>query len=402
MFHSAIGKGVSGMSEIKKKKQHFVPRFYLKLFADETHKFYVYDFRDRKIISNPVYYETQCYKNYFYGEDCIWENRLSEMEGKWSGIINKVKNSEVLNEDDIISLKEFVLYQRQRTSAENNRSIEERLFFLRECAKTLYINKGWLYDENADRYCQERAKSDVTPAENLEMATKMVDYIKDLNILIVCFDTDNDLITSDSPVITLNPFLEFQGFGYGNIGIVFLFPITPKHLLIVYDATLYTKYSNYIYVKSSDSAEVEIINNYELIHAERMVFSTTIEKLYVDEQIIKHRSEEESRNKSQHLGPPGHRLIISHPSGVRYYYELKYLLLHRDYRRIPYQCREPIPRVQEEGWIHKLAIKYQVLSLAYKGSKESRELSQSELKLGCRRMESQAKIYWANYKKRFG
>lgn len=57
--HNAIGKGILGISELKKKKQHFVSRLYLKIFADETHKFYVYDFRDRNLIYNQVYYETQ-------------------------------------------------------------------------------------------------------------------------------------------------------------------------------------------------------------------------------------------------------------------------------------------------------------------------------------------------------
>ena len=97
------------------RKQHYVPRFYLKLFADVNNKFYLYDFDHSKLLPNPVYYETQCYKKYFYGEDGVWESRLADMEGKWATSIRKAIKNEQLSSDDIWSLKEFVLYQRERT-----------------------------------------------------------------------------------------------------------------------------------------------------------------------------------------------------------------------------------------------------------------------------------------------
>lgn len=106
------------MSDIKTRKQHFVPRFYLKLFADKNNKFNVYDFQQEKIIAKPVYYGSQCYGKYFYGEDGLWETRLSEMEGKWATSVYKAINGEKLSQEDILSLKEFIVYQRQRTSAE--------------------------------------------------------------------------------------------------------------------------------------------------------------------------------------------------------------------------------------------------------------------------------------------
>ncbi len=45
-----------------KKKQHYVPRFYLKRFTDSENKFYAYDFNAKGLIENRVYYESQCYK----------------------------------------------------------------------------------------------------------------------------------------------------------------------------------------------------------------------------------------------------------------------------------------------------------------------------------------------------
>ena len=390
------------MSNPTTRRQHFVPRFYLKLFTDENHKFNVYDFKSNKLMPTPVYYETQCYKKYFYGEDGIWESRLSEMERKWAKSINKATSDEPLSSDDIWSLKEFVLYQRQRTSAENNRSIEEREAILKEYAKTLYFYKGWTFDEKAASLCRERAKEGVTPAEILEMASTVGEYIKDLDTLIVRYRTDNLLITTDSPVIVLNPYLKFQGFGFGSMGIAFLMPLSPSHLLVIYDGTLYSKYINELYIDSTSSSEVLAINNYELIHAERMAFSSSIKALSVNEEILEKRKKEAERNKTQFLGPEGQRLIAVQASGTNYFYELPYIALPRKYQKLPYQCREPLPREYDAGWESKLEKKYQVLSFARKIPDHISLPSNTELKIGCRRMERLAKEYWNKHRCRFG
>ena len=34
----------------------------------------------------------------------------------------------------------------------------------------LYANKGWIFDEEAKQICKDRALSETTPAENLEVA----------------------------------------------------------------------------------------------------------------------------------------------------------------------------------------------------------------------------------------
>lgn len=389
------------MSNTTKRKQHYVPRFYLKLFADKDNKLSVYDFQSLRVLPNPVYYATQCYKKYFYGEDGVWENKLSEMEGKWARSVNKAINGETLSLDDISLLKEFVLYQRQRTSEENNRSIEQRESILKEYAQTLYLYKGWEFDEKATNLCKKRAEEDVTPAESLEMASRLVEYIDDLDILIVRYKTDKSLITSDSPVIVLNPFLEFQGFGFGNIGIAFLMPISPEHLLIVYDGTLYSMYSDKLYVESNNTQEVIAINKYELIHAERMAFSVETDTLVVNDEILTNRNKEEIRNKTQFLGIKGQRLIAIQARGMNYYYKLPYIQLPRKYQKIPYECREPLPREYEFEWEQKLAMKYQIMSIARKASGQVQSLSKTDLKIGCRKMESLAKEYWNNHKRRF-
>ena len=387
------------MSSVK-KKQHYVPRFYLRYFADFDNKFYVYDFSRNGVIPDRVYYESQCFKKFFYGEDGVLEEQLSKKEGEWAKACKKAISSDVLSESDCALLKEFVLYQKQRTDSNNNQRIEEREAVLRECARQLYYHKGWQFDEVAENYCRQRAKEEITPAENVSLAVKMLKYIDDLSIIVVKYTTNSKLITTDSPVVTLNAFMKFQGHGYDNVGVVFLMPLSPENLLVIYDEGLYKKYKGRLYVESTCEEEVLNINRYGIIHSERMFFSADIRNIeLVTAEVLGYREREINRNKTQFLGPEGsQRLIISHSEGTDYYYELPYAILPREYRRIPYNCREAIPRHFEKGWDNKLAMKYKVLSMTKNlplNDETKREIpSKTDLKMGCRRMESLANKYW--------
>ena len=99
-----------------------------------------------------------------------------------------------------------------------------------------------------------------------------------------------------------------------------------------------------------------------------MFYSTDIaDSNLVTDDILDYRQREERRNKTQFLGPEGsQRLMMSQAEGMEYYYEFPYIILPREYRRIPYNCRETIPRHFEKGWDNKLAMKYQVLSMTKK------------------------------------
>ena len=383
-----------------KKKQHYVPRFYLKHFTDSENKFYAYDFNANGLIAKRVYYESQCYKKYFYGEDGVLEDQLSKKESEWATSYKKAIAGEILNDADVMKLKEFVLYQKQRTNNYNNHCMEERESIIRECAMQLYYQKGWAFDEAAEKFCKQRAEEEVTPAENVAVAAKMIKYIEDLGVIIVRYSTSNKLLTTDSPVVTLNAFFSFLGYGYDSVGVVFLMPLSPTSLLIIYDDHLYKKYKECTYVECTSEEEVLNINRYEIIHAERMFFSADMMNFgLVTDEIWDYRQREAKRNKTHFLGPKGsQRLIVSQAEGTGYYYEVPYTILPREYRRIPYNCREAIPRHFEKGWDHKLAMKYQILSKTKMfplDEETKREIPlKTDLKMGCRRMEKMAKIYW--------
>lgn len=192
----------------EKKKQHYVPQFYMRQFTNNNGKFSIYHINNGKCVEE-VPYNNQCYKDYYYGNDGIWEDRLSLMETKWAIVIKKILANNILIEEDLQLIKQFALYQRQRTYAEGEYVKQGRKEILIECGKMLYASKGWLFDDEAKRICEERAAEEVTPAENLENAVNLTKYLEDLSVLIISYKTSHELISSDTPVIIINPFHKY-------------------------------------------------------------------------------------------------------------------------------------------------------------------------------------------------
>lgn len=384
-----------------KKKQHYVPKFYLKLFANRDKKFYAFDFKNTSLIPSPVFYESQCYIPFFYGEDGVIEEKLSNKEGEWATAVKKILMGDELEESDLSLIKEFIIYQRLRTNYSYSHALQAQGTMLRECAEILYRNKNWMFDDGISKLCEEKAKNRITPALNISLASEMLKYVEDLTVQIVHYTTPNKLVTSDAPVTTLNAFTKVQGFGYECAGAVFIMPLTPEYLVIMYDSLFYSKKEMHIYCESTDEKEVETVNKYVLIGAERMVFSADKASFdLIGEEILGNRAKEIERNKAYFLGPKesGKRLMVSPAIGTNYYYELPYTKLTRESRRIPFFCREPFPRHFSEAWARKLKEKYMILSKFQRINRdtdaEEKKLANGDIRIGCRRMETLAQGYW--------
>lgn len=189
----------------EKKKQHYVPQFYMNLFSNSNKEIAVYNIND-KSIHYPVPYKSQCYRDYYYGKDGLWEERLCEMENRWSEVVKAIQEQTNLDHQQIKLIKEFALYQRQRTFAEGEYSKQARIDMIIECGKFICADKGCPFDEEMKTLCIERASENISPAENLQLAEKFIDNIEDLELLIINYKTKNHLIASDAPVIAINPF----------------------------------------------------------------------------------------------------------------------------------------------------------------------------------------------------
>lgn len=101
-----------------KKRQHYVPKFYLRNFSwDDRKAINIYNKRAGKLISNGDL-SKQCYEPYFYGTDLNFEEAFSESEDKASKIIGDilVRNCPpTINSNEHHALLLYTLLQHSRT-----------------------------------------------------------------------------------------------------------------------------------------------------------------------------------------------------------------------------------------------------------------------------------------------
>lgn len=380
----------------EKKRQHYVPQFYMRNFADENNTFVVYHLLQKKSIGR-VPYNRQCYKDYYYGADALWEKRLGEMEADWGATFKAILSEKTLSAEDIQLVKQFALYQRQRTLAEAEYRKQERTELLIECGRMLYVNKGWPFDDAAKKACEERARNDCTPAENLEFANKLVNLIDDLGILIITYNTNSELISSDTPVIAINPFHP-PSIGYACMGLILLFPISRNKLVVLFDRKMYPRFRNSLYIDCQDEDEVHNVNVLQLISAERILFSYSgIEFSKFTDAEWKSRKANRDQDTLSTLGPEGNKILISSMRKAIYNCELSFGQICHRFKRIPFICKEAPPRSWDREWENKLNIKADIMSEVFKMSPELRSkngITSKELRRGCKRMASAAMAYW--------
>ena len=121
----------------KHKKHHYVPKLYLRNFSSDGKKLSVYVISKKSTIAN-VPYESQCFESYYYGIDQMWEKKLGTLETQWGVVFKKVLASNQLNQNDLYLIRQFALYQLQRTVAINEHQLKQREELLCECGRAYY------------------------------------------------------------------------------------------------------------------------------------------------------------------------------------------------------------------------------------------------------------------------
>lgn len=379
----------------KKKKQHFVPRFYLKRFADKNGLIDLYHIQQASCF-NKVNHKDQCQRSYFYGADLEWENRLSRMEGEWDSVFSKIDNKANLTDEDINQIKLFALFQRQRTLGEFNYRRDERAKLYEMYGRELYAHNGWEFDDEAQKQIEEHVDQSISPSEMLELAKQLRKHIEDLDIRIIEYSTSKNFVISDVPVIAINPF-HFPSIGYGCIGLVLLFPISPTTLVAIVDSKMYKSNNTDIYATSNDKNDVITINNLQYVSAEEILLGNEKDFPVPDNNLINSRSNSRKGDVVTRLGSDDNQLWVTGMRNTVYTCDLSFAHVNHAFRRIPFVCREGVPRIWEEAWEVKLKTKAKILGNMCSLSHEAfRGYTSKEIRDGCNRFYREMIKYWSN------
>lgn len=380
----------------EKKRQHFVPQFYMRNFANDKGGLTIYNISKDSIISDAPY-SSQCYKDYFYGKDLCIEDMLSKLELNWNTVIKKMIAHNPLDTGDIEYIKQFALFQRQRTLGEYSYRKEERHELLRIYGEMLCKYKGFPFDKEVEKICAKYVEKETTPAESVGLSFRLMKYVSDLELLVITYNTKKQLIFSDVPVIAINQFFS-HSIGYGCMGLVLLFPISPHQLAVLYDKKMYPCFKQVQYTSSDDEDEVDTLNQLQYISAEKAMFALlSTDFPVISKSLLKYRANSRDTDKVGRLGPKDHLMLITEMRTVLLPCSLSFAQVRKDFENIPFPCREAPPRFYDNKWEKKLKLKIEIMTniaLVDPTIYSELNLSARAIKDGCTQMYKCAKKYW--------
>ena len=225
---------------VEKKKQHFVPQFYMRNFSADPGKrfFSLYHLDSGKRIDG-VPIKDQNYHDYFYGKDGKIEDALAILEHASSVVIARVLADDALPErmsEEFVTLHLFVLFQANRTAVSAKQLDEQLGKYVKELARD--------EPQLKDSVEELRIGFNNAPAQALKIAAQTSPFTLDLKWKLLLNRTSQPYITSDHPVVLYNQFLETRKQLGSNIGLTakglqIFYPLGPRHLLMMYDGDSY-------------------------------------------------------------------------------------------------------------------------------------------------------------------
>ncbi|WP_407556497.1 DUF4238 domain-containing protein [Winogradskyella sp. 4-2091] len=282
------------------KKQHYVPKFYLRFFTVEgSNKYIKLCIKESRQIIQKVDLEGQAQESYFYGKDLEREKWFGNIEDKTADVLNRVIQSRSLPKNksvDYYWIWTFMLLQAYRTRANADEynemvdvSLKTVMRFEQQFANFEFDKHFFAYDDAIEK--------------SLSILLKSLPIMMDMQIKLLENRTSKELITSDNPISKYNQFLEFRKFPYSHTGIAskglqVFYPIAPDLMLVMYDPKVYKignkkQFSNIL----MNEEDVKNLNRLTSLHANKTLYSTDNVSDFQFEQILEGSNKFEAQRK---------------------------------------------------------------------------------------------------------
>ncbi|MEA5425404.1 DUF4238 domain-containing protein [Arcicella lustrica] len=272
----------------KKKRHHYIPRFYLKRFSiNNEGKFLGLYNHNSDIFVQQASLRHQAYENFLYGEDDEIENALADMEGNVARMFyywteEKLLYPPPLETEGYKLLKRFILYQIFRTPKSGNDMIQA----LNQGFKTLVKECESEFWGNIKDCTIVHESPVLFGLLNSIGHEHLLDYL-DCKFLVNL--SQLSFITSDAPVILYNQLLEKSENYMGATsltakGLQIFYPIHPRLMICLYDSKVYDFGNGCINCCSTESIEeIHQLNGLQLINSKSQIFFDE----FISEEYIK-------------------------------------------------------------------------------------------------------------------
>ena len=242
------------------KNQHFVPRCYLKPFSLDGQGLAINLYNiDRRLGIRNVPVKGQCSGSYFYGEDLRLEKLLQKSEGSYAQTLSRIgEQGYRLNGDDKFVLRHFCYLQHCRTEAASRRAV----LFMSDIADI-----AW----NGQAPADWRTTIQDAVLSGMRTFSKTMNVIDDLKVCLIRNKTGQAFVTSDDPAVltnrwySQNPKAKGLSGGIGNSGALFLLPLTPRVLCMIYDGDVYSLPNNGGWIDVDRVADIDAFNQHQFL-----------------------------------------------------------------------------------------------------------------------------------------
>jgi len=260
-----------------KKKHHYVPRFYLKLFAadlaaEDPRTIGLYNI-PRKLLIPLASIRDQCAKDWFYGASDNLEDAMSTLESAWASLFRDFCGKATLPQQrtkNHLLLLLFVSIQMLRT----NRQALDTNESIRMMIKTLMAHDSRFSVADHDDFDWE-LKDPVFLS--LQSFLPVAHYLNDLKMCLLQANAPDAFVTSDNPVFKYNLYCEsftMSGTtGAASTGLLVFLPISPKFCLLLYDSSVYkVGRPGKQELLLATSADVDVLNGIQYVGADTNLY----------------------------------------------------------------------------------------------------------------------------------
>lgn len=253
-----------------KKNQHFVPVSYLKAWADDDNRTFVY-VPDNEAEYPRIPISNVASEDYFYSNDAELEDSLGKIEQEHVRVLAKLRASHSSYPDftfgELRHLYAFLMFQRTRTKAFNEDMVSAGKRVAEEVSESSDVEIEEI-EEATDEFGNLMKRMMIHSLLNTGL-------ISDLRILLLVDCTGENFVTSDVPVIFDRPAAgeESRISGLINAGLQIFCPISPTHCLLLYDPSLY-RVNRVVNrpIAVEDTSVVQSINRYMVQHRPEKVY----------------------------------------------------------------------------------------------------------------------------------
>jgi hypothetical protein len=262
----------------KKKNNHYVPRTYLRRFAPANgRQIGLYNISSHLLIEKaPI--KSQCSRDYFYSKNPAYEERFAVVEAIQEKLLDEVLRSKVLplkGSRDMTDLESGMMFQAGRTAA----SVAHANHMANQFGKAM-LNHS-LQREGKQELLEFLPSVTITVTnavfDSIRQHLQMQPLIADLDCSLFLNETEEDFLTSDHPVVLCNglpaSFSKERTVGFASRGLVILYPISPRALIIWTDTEAYK-------IATGGDATCLIKNLREIIDLNLSQFANADENVY--------------------------------------------------------------------------------------------------------------------------